>query len=95
MLGKFGISIYIGQSDVGSAYGATAFLVILILCTYYSSIILYFGAEFTMAYSSPYGHEIHPFHYAVTPKEVEAEQVTISIQTDASASIDLLYYQSK
>ena len=51
MLGKFGISIYIGQSDVGSTYGATGSLVILLLWTYYSSIILYFGAEFTKAYA--------------------------------------------
>ncbi|RZK36924.1 MAG: YihY/virulence factor BrkB family protein, partial [Hymenobacter sp.] len=55
MLGKFGISIYIGQSDVGSTYGAAGSLVILLLWTYYSSIILYLGAEFTKAYAVAYG----------------------------------------
>lgn len=80
MLGKFGISIYIGQSDVGSTYGATGSLVILLLWTYYSSIILYFGAEFTKAYAVEYGSEIHPSHYAVTTKEIEIETGNNSIQ---------------
>lgn len=73
MLGKFGISLYIGQSDVGSTYGAAGSLVILLLWTYYSSIILYLGASFTKAYAVAYGSEIRPSDYAVTTKEVEVE----------------------
>jgi len=84
MLGKFGISIYIGQSDVGSTYGAAGSLVILLLWTYYSSIILYIGAEFTKAYAIAYGSEIRPSQYAVTTKEVEVETGNNSIQDNAS-----------
>jgi len=80
MIGKFAISVYIGQSDVGSTYGAAGSLVVLLLWTYYSSIILYFGAEFTKAYALLYGSEIHPAHYAVTTKEVEIETGSNSIQ---------------
>lgn len=80
MLGKFAISIYIGQSDVGSTYGAAGSLVILLLWTYYSSIILYLGAEFTKSYALAYGSEIRPAHYAVTTKEVEIETGHNSIQ---------------
>lgn len=80
MVGKFGISFYIGSSNVGSTYGAAGSLVILLLWTYYSSIILYFGAEFTKAYAVAYGSEIHPSHYAVTTKEVEVETEGNSIQ---------------
>lgn len=80
MLGKFAISLYIGKSDVGSTYGAAGSLVILLLWTYYSSIILYFGAEFTKAYALAYGSEIHPSHYAVTTKEVEVETENKSVQ---------------
>ncbi|GAA3971741.1 YihY/virulence factor BrkB family protein [Pedobacter ginsengiterrae] len=80
MIGKFGISFYIGSSNVGSTYGAAGSLVILLLWTYYSSIILYFGAEFTKAYAIAYGAEIHPSHYAVTTKEVEIETGNNSIQ---------------
>jgi len=80
MAGKFGISFYIGQSNVGSTYGAAGSLVILLLWAYYSSIILYFGAEFTKAYAVRYGAEIHPNAYAVTMKEVEVEQGGASVQ---------------
>ncbi|WP_131535430.1 YihY/virulence factor BrkB family protein [Pedobacter nototheniae] len=80
MIGKFGISLYIGKSNVGSTYGAAGSLVIVLLWTYYSSIILYFGAEFTKAYAVAYGSEIHPAHYAVTTKEVEVETGNNSIQ---------------
>lgn len=85
MLGKFAISIYIGQSDVGSTYGAAGSLVILLLWTYYSSIILYLGAEFTKAYAVAYGSEIRPAHYAVTTKEIEVETGNASVQDNASS----------
>lgn len=80
MIGKFGISLYIGQSNVGSTYGAAGSLVVLLLWTYYSSIILYFGAEFTKAYAMSYGSEIVPNHYAVTTRQVEVETGSDSIQ---------------
>ncbi|MBC6109766.1 YihY/virulence factor BrkB family protein [Pedobacter fastidiosus] len=80
MAGKFAISLYIGQSNVGSTYGAAGSLVVVLLWTYYSSIILYFGAEFTKAYAVAYGSEIYPSHYAVTMKEVEVETGNKSIQ---------------
>ena len=81
MIGKFAISFYISKSNVGSTYGAAGSLVVLLLWVYYSSIILYFGAEFTKAYAVKYGSEIHPNHYAVTTKTVEVETGDQSIQT--------------
>ena len=83
MIGKFGISFYISKSNVGSTYGAAGSLVILLLWTYYSSIILYFGAEFTKAYAVRYGTKIHPNAYAVTTREVEVETGGDSIQENA------------
>jgi membrane protein len=80
MLGKFGISFYIGKSQVGSTYGAAGSLVILLLWVYYSAIILYFGAEFTKAFAVKYGSQIHPDDYAVTTKVVEVESGNQSIQ---------------
>jgi membrane protein len=74
MIGKFGITFYIGSSDVGSTYGAAGSLVVLLLWVYYSAIILYFGAEFTKTYAAEYGSHIQPSHYAVWVKNVEVEQ---------------------
>ena len=69
MLGKFAISFYISKSNVGSTYGAAGSLVILLLWVYYSSIILYFGAEFTKAYAIKRGAHIVPSEYAVWNKD--------------------------
>jgi membrane protein len=83
MIGKFGISFYISTSDVGSTFGAAGSLVVLLLWTYYSSLILYYGAEFTKAYAVNYGSPIHPSHYAVTTRQVEVETGSDSIQQNA------------
>lgn len=74
LLGKFAISFYISQSNIGSTYGAAGSLVVLLLWVYYSSIILYFGAEFTRAYAVKYGKAIMPNDYAVTTKQIEVEE---------------------
>jgi membrane protein len=74
MLGKFAITFYIGSSNVGSTYGAAGSLVVLLLWVYYSSVILYFGAEFTKAYAAEYGARIRPNEYAVWIKHVEVEK---------------------
>jgi membrane protein len=64
LLGKFAISFYISKSNVGSTYGAAGSLVILLVWVYYSSIILYFGAEFTKTYALKKGARIVPTEYA-------------------------------
>ena len=81
MLGKFGISFYISKSNVGSTYGTAGSLVVLLLWVYYSSIILYLGAEFTKAFAIKYGSAIHPNDYAVTTKTVEIETGSKSVQS--------------
>jgi membrane protein len=64
-IGKFAISFYLGQSDLGATYGASASIVILLTWVYYSSIILYFGAEFTKVYAKSDGIAISPNEHAV------------------------------
>ncbi len=80
MLGKFAISFYISQASIGTTYGAAGSLVVLLVWTYYSSLILYFGAEFTKAYAVKYGLPIYPNEYAVTVKQVEVETGKKSVQ---------------
>jgi membrane protein len=80
MIGKFCLTLYINSSDLGSTYGSAGSLVILLLWIYYSSIILYFGAEFTKVYSLKYGGLIKPKEYATTVKVVQIESNRSSIQ---------------
>lgn len=74
LLGKFAISFYISKSHVGTMYGAAGSLVVLLLWIYYSSVILYFGAEFTQAYAVQFGNKIEPAKYAVVIEEVERKK---------------------
>lgn len=80
MMGKFCITLYISRSNFGTSYGSAGSLVILLLWIYYSSIILYFGAEFTKAYAIKYGSVIKPDKYAVTIRRTEVESDERSIQ---------------
>ncbi len=52
-LGKFLIGIYLGKAAVGSAYGAAGSLIVVIVWVYYSSMIFFFGAEFTHVLAYP------------------------------------------
>jgi membrane protein len=73
LFGKFLIGLYLGNSQIGTQYGAAGSVVVLMVWVYYSSIILYFGAEFTQVYSRRLGKRIYPNSYAVfiETKEVE------------------------
>ena len=75
MLGKYLIGIYIQTTGTGSTYGAAGSLIVILVWIYYTSAILYFGAEFTRVYAENYGHKIEPAEYAVhiEQKEVERE----------------------
>jgi membrane protein len=59
-LGKFLIGLYLGNSTVGSSFGAAGSLVLLLLWIYYSAQILLFGAEFTQVYANQFGSKIVP-----------------------------------
>ena len=55
VLGKFGLSLYLGKAAIGSSYGAAGSLVILLVWVYWSAQILFFGAEFTQVYARTRG----------------------------------------
>ena len=59
-IGKSLIGLYLGNSGIGSAYGAAGSFVVLLLWIFYSTQIFLFGAEFTQVWSRRYGSEIRP-----------------------------------
>jgi membrane protein len=63
--GKFLISLYIGQSNPGQAFGAAAALAILLVWVYYSAMIVLLGAEFTEVWAQRLGSGIRPEKGAV------------------------------
>jgi membrane protein len=50
-LGKLAIGVYLGTSEVGAAYGAAGWVILILAWVYYSAQIVLFGAEFTRAYA--------------------------------------------
>lgn len=54
-VGRLGISWYLGRATGTSVYGAAGSLVVLLLWIYYSSQLLFFGAEFTQVWARRYG----------------------------------------
>ena len=79
---SFLISFYLGKSDLGAAYGTSASIVILLTWIYYSSIILYFGAEFTKVYAKLDGIGITPNKHAVVVVRKEIDEKTGKLITD-------------
>jgi membrane protein len=78
MGGKFLISFYITKSNVGITYGAASSIIIILLWVYYSSVILYFGAEFTKCYAVELGSGIRPSETAVFVVRQEAREIPTS-----------------
>lgn len=72
-VGKLVLGLYLGKSGVGSSYGAAGSLIVLLLWVYYSSQIVFFGAEFTRAYANRFGSRIIPADNAVS---VEKKSIT-------------------
>jgi membrane protein len=64
-IGKLLIGLYLGRSNVGSAFGAAGSLIVILVWIYYSAQIFLLGAEFTYVYANQYGSCILPSRYAI------------------------------
>jgi membrane protein len=81
-IGKIGIGFYLGRSSFTSAYGAAGSLLVLLAWVYYSSQILFFGAEFTRVYAKHYKHRFRPDRGAVfLTEEMRVKQGIPHVQT--------------
>ncbi|HEX3007593.1 MAG TPA: YihY/virulence factor BrkB family protein [Bacteroidales bacterium] len=76
MLGRFLIEYYMQNIANLSAYGAAGSIIIILLWVYYTSIILYLGAEFTQVYITKKGDIVKPYNYAVRLEKQVIEKET-------------------
>jgi membrane protein len=58
IIGKYGLSLYFGKATPGSVYGAAGSIILVLLWVSYSSVIMFFGAEFTKQYAIAKKHSI-------------------------------------
>lgn len=72
VVGKTALGIYFGQADPGSGYGAAGSVIIILLWSSYTSMIVFYGAEFTRAYSDfKYDNKVEPSKHAAKDKKAE------------------------
>jgi membrane protein len=85
-IGQAGMAIYFNYGSATSAYGAFGSIVAVLLWAYYSSMIMFFGAEFTQVWAKAHGRGIEPEAHAVKVTEGErAEQGMPSRERVAAA----------
>ncbi len=74
MIGRFLIGVYIKNAAAVSMYGAAGSIIVILVWVYYTSAILYLGAEFTEAYTEASGSKIKPEDFAVHVEQKEVEK---------------------
>ena len=87
-LGKYLLGIYLSRQEGSSAYGAGSAFVVILLYIYYSSVILYYGAEFTQLYARRAGSGIEPSKYAV--KMTDAQRAVQGIPREEQLALHAL-----
>lgn len=69
--GKQLLSIYFGEAEPASTYGAAGSVVLILLWVSYSCLILFYGASFTRVYAKKLGHTVRPKEQSLIIKERE------------------------
>lgn len=75
LAGKYLIGFYFSKSDPASAYGAAGSVVLILLWVYYTCLILFFGAEFTVNWALHRKKKIEPSDNAKLSYELEIEEL--------------------
>lgn len=85
MAGKYLIEYVLGHNATISVYGSAGAVIVILLWVYYSSIILYLGAEMTHVWIKLKGRKIQPNKYAVW---VEKRIVQVSSLAEVEKSTE-------
>lgn len=75
LAGKYLIGFYFAASDPASVYGAAGSLVLILLWVYYTCLILFLGAEFTVNWALLRNIKIEPSGNAILSYEVEMQEL--------------------
>jgi len=75
LIGKYVIGFYFGQSDPASVYGGASSVVLILLWVYYTCLIVFYGAEFTVQYALYKNEKVEPNKYAEPAIYQELEQL--------------------
>lgn len=85
LVAEYGLSFYFKQSNPASVFGGASSIILIMLWVYYSCLILFFGAEFTVQYTLHKGEKIVPNRFgepAYLQKLEEAEKEKEILKSD-------------
>ncbi|HET7306766.1 MAG TPA: YihY/virulence factor BrkB family protein [Gammaproteobacteria bacterium] len=63
-VGKYLIGVYLAHSRFTSSYGAAGSIILVVAWVYYTSLIVFLGAEITQVYARRFGGDIRPSPHA-------------------------------
>lgn len=64
IIGKTALAFYFGKANPASGYGAAGSIILILLWFSYSSMILFYGAEFTRVFAKKYEGTVKPVEFA-------------------------------
>jgi membrane protein len=73
-IGKYLLRLLLINSNIGTLYGTSASIVLILLFVFYSSLLLYFGAAFTKVWADYLHKPIRPLSYAQHYKVQEVDE---------------------
>ena len=71
-IGKFGLGLYFGKLNPGNGYGAAGSIILIMLWVSYSSMIVFFGAEFTRVYANFISGRVIPTEIAKSDVHIDS-----------------------
>jgi membrane protein len=74
-IGKTVLAYYFAKAQPASIYGAAGSVILILLWVSYSSMILFFGAEFTSAFATMYSGKVAPSEIAVPAIPIKVNKI--------------------
>ncbi|GEM_PF-546666 len=71
--GEYAISLYIGRGPIATQYGAAGAVLAILVWLYYTSLIVFVGAELTQVYANSFGAHVRPSRNARSLQEAVME----------------------
>ncbi|MGY5849490.1 YihY/virulence factor BrkB family protein [Salegentibacter sp. F14] len=85
LIGEKILAFYFGSSEPASVYGGASSVVLILLWVYYTCLILFFGAEFTVQYALYKNEKVVPNKYgepAIYQEMEKLEQKRVQLQEE-------------
>lgn len=74
IVGQFALGYYLGAGPLSTKYGAAGAMLIVLVWVYYSSMIVFFGAQLTQVFANRYGSHVRESRDARTLEQAIVEE---------------------